>query len=502
MDRSKRSNRSDESNDSNDSHRNDHDDRSHRGNRVNRTDLTDRGSRTDRSNRRDRATRITVIGGGLAGLTAAITAAESGTAVTLYEAHHTLGGRARTAEGPYLTNEGPHALYSRGPHWAWLRRRGLLGPMASPPAREAARFRFHRGGALRRTPPFGVFRLARRPAQQAPVDTDFMTWATALAGPDTARAAAHFAAVALFHDDPGSLSAAFVQERLRRAAALPPEARYPVGGWGQLTDRMAGHAWNLGVRIETAVRIDSLDALPERGPVIVATSLSAARRLLRDDGLRWTGGRTALLDLAVRARGGDPFIVSDLDAPGWLERFTAQDPSLAPAGHELLQGQFPVGPGESAAAGIARAERLLDLGFPGWRGRTVWRREALATGRTGAVDLPGTTWRDRPRIDRGDGVYLAGDEVAAPGVLSEVSFNSGIAAASLALKQLEQRAPDRRGREQQKPEQRGRERQWPEERRPEQQKPEQPGPEQRGPGQRGPGQRKGVGPAGVDLKHA
>ena len=44
--------------------------------------------------------RITVVGGGFAGLTAAITAAEAGAKVTVYEAHHTLGGRARTAEGP------------------------------------------------------------------------------------------------------------------------------------------------------------------------------------------------------------------------------------------------------------------------------------------------------------------------------------------------------------------------------------------------------------------
>ncbi|ODA75573.1 hypothetical protein APS67_000136 [Streptomyces sp. AVP053U2] len=51
--------------------------------------------------------RITVLGGGFAGLTAAITAAEAGAQVTLHEAHHTLGGRARTAEGPYRTNGGP-----------------------------------------------------------------------------------------------------------------------------------------------------------------------------------------------------------------------------------------------------------------------------------------------------------------------------------------------------------------------------------------------------------
>ncbi|RDG38570.1 NAD(P)-binding protein [Streptomyces corynorhini] len=385
----------------------------------------------------DASPRVTVVGGGLAGLAAAITAAESGVPVTLYEGHRALGGRARTSEGPYLTNEGPHALYRQGPHWAWLRRRGLLGPMAGSPPRELPRIRFHRGGVLRRTPPPGLFALSLRGVGRAPVDVDFMTWATATAGRETARAAAHYVAVALFHHDPGALSAAFVQERLRRAAALPPEARFPVGGWGRLVDRMAGRATELGVRVETSTRID---VLPEHSaqdaPVIVATSLEAARRLLGDDGLTWTGGRTALLDLALRTDGHGPLFVSDLDAPGWLERFTAHDPTLAPAGEQLFQGQFPLGPGQSRAEGVARGEHLLDLGFPGWRERVVWRCESLATGRTGAVDPPGTTWRDRPRIDRGDGVYLAGDQVAAPGVLSEVSFNSGIEAATLAVRRL------------------------------------------------------------------
>ncbi|MFF8845722.1 FAD-dependent oxidoreductase [Streptomyces sp. NPDC015127] len=375
---------------------------------------------------------ITVVGGGFAGLTAAITAAESGARVALYEAHHTLGGRARTTEGPYRTNDGPHALYNRGPHWTWLKQRGLLGPMAALPPREGARFRFRRGGALRRTPPLALLKIARRPAAEAPVDTDFLSWATRVAGEEGARATAHFMGVALFHHDPGSLSAAFVQERLRRTTALPPEAHYPRGGWGQVVDRMAARAWDLGVRIETTSRVD---ALPERhGPVIVATSLDAARRLLGDDSLRWTSGRTTLVDLALRSRRGDPFVVSDLDAPGWLERFTAQDRSLAPEGQSLLQAQLPIAPEASKADGVAHAEALLDLGFPGWRERTAWRREALANGRTGAVDVPGTTWRDRPAIDRGDGVYLAGDQVAAPGLLSEVAFNSGLEAASLALR--------------------------------------------------------------------
>lgn len=283
--------------------------------------------------------RLTVIGGGFAGLTAAIAAAEAGVKVTLHEAHHTLGGRARTAQEPYRTNEGPHALYDGGPHWTWLKRRDLIGPLAPLPSLEGARLRLRHRGVLRRTPPFAMLKLLRRGARRAPLDADFLTWATGLAGEEGARAAAHYCAVAFFHHDPGALSAAFVQERLRRATKLPPEAHYPRGGWGALVDRMAARAWNLGVRMETLSRVDML---PTGSPVIVATSLDAARRLLGDDSLTWPSGRTALIDLAVRGRRGNALAVSDLEAPGWIERFTAQDRTLAPAGEQLIQGQVPI----------------------------------------------------------------------------------------------------------------------------------------------------------------
>jgi succinate dehydrogenase/fumarate reductase flavoprotein subunit len=59
--------------------------------------------------------RITVIGGGLAGLTAAVTAAEEGSRCIGEEAHSPRGGEVRTAKGPYRTNDGPHALYCCAP---------------------------------------------------------------------------------------------------------------------------------------------------------------------------------------------------------------------------------------------------------------------------------------------------------------------------------------------------------------------------------------------------
>ncbi len=63
---------------------------------------------------------------------------------------------------------------------------------------------------------------------------------------------------------------------------------------------------------------------------------------------------------------------------------------------------------------------------PGWRDCTKFTRTAIANGRTGAVDLPGQTWRDRPAIDRGDNIYLAGDMVAAPGMRGEIFINSAV----------------------------------------------------------------------------
>ena len=60
---------------------------------------------------------------------------------------------------------------------------------------------------------------------------------------------------------------------------------------------------------------------------------------------------------------------------------------------------------------------------------------------SGALDMPGTTWRDRPAVDRGDGVFLAGDMVAADGLLAEVSWASALEASRLALQALNTMRP-------------------------------------------------------------
>src|SRR5688500_9803340 len=58
---------------------------------------------------------VAVVGGGMAGLTAACFLARGGAKVTIFEKAPTVGGRAATREsGGFLFNRGIHALYTGG----------------------------------------------------------------------------------------------------------------------------------------------------------------------------------------------------------------------------------------------------------------------------------------------------------------------------------------------------------------------------------------------------
>ncbi len=378
---------------------------------------------------------ITVTGGGLAGLTAAITCAEAGAKVRLFDAHETLGGRARSTDGSYKANLGPHAIYAGGTLWEWLSSRNLMPALARP---LLTGVRFHHGGAVHRTPPLSLIPPGLRlRGRAAPVDQDFRSWVTDHADEDTASLLSSLAGVYTFYHDPGELSAAFVWERTQRLLLSPrPPARFIVGGWTTLVEALERRARELEVEIVTGERVD---ALPEP-PVIIALELCDARKLLGDDTLQWASGRTVCVDLGLREKHGDPWIVSDLEAAGWVERYTAQDSSLAPAGEQLVQAQMPIRPAESVDQTDQRLEQLLDASFEDWRPRVTWRRRQVMDGRSGALDLPGTTWRDRPAVDRGEGIFLCGDQVAAPGCLAEVSFASAIEAGTRAIEHTKQRA--------------------------------------------------------------
>jgi len=79
-------------------------------------------------------TDVVVVGGGLAGLTAATLAARQGRRVQLFEKAGEVGGRATTQlKDGFAFNIGPHALYRGSAGMRILRDLGIV-PQGSPPA--------------------------------------------------------------------------------------------------------------------------------------------------------------------------------------------------------------------------------------------------------------------------------------------------------------------------------------------------------------------------------
>ncbi len=379
--------------------------------------------------------RITVIGGGLGGLTAAIASAEAGAQVSLYEAHNTLGGRGRGTSAPYVVHEGAHVFYADGPHYTWLKKHGFVKGLGWPSATAAAKVGFRVDGRIRRTPPVRMLGAQSHRWLKAPVDTDFHSWASDKWGEVTATQMANAISVVTYDANTGDLSAAFVWDLFERVLGpRTPAVRWVRGGWQTTVDRMVTHATELGVSIETGTRVDRL---PTDGPVILATDLASARILLGDTSLTWHTGTTALLDIAVTSNRKDRNLVFDLDEGGFHECYTMQDDTVAPAGESLFQLQMPLRDKESRDDAQARLAGFADMIVPGWRDRNTFHRTSTAKGRTGALDRPGQTWRDRPTIDRGAGVYLVGDMVAAPGMRGEIAINSAIIAAAAATADLD-----------------------------------------------------------------
>ncbi|MEU9558168.1 hypothetical protein [Streptomyces fumanus] len=135
----------------------------------------------------------------------------------------------------------------------------------------------------------------------------------------------------------------------------------------------------------------------------------------------------------------DRTLVFDLDEGGFHEGSPWPAPPPRPRARRCTSRGCPYAAGIPAREAARRLERFADQVLPGWRNRATFHRTSTAGNRTGADDPPGSTWRDRPSIDRGEGLRLAGDMVAAPGTRGGIPINSALRAVRSAVTGLRPR---------------------------------------------------------------
>jgi len=414
---------------------------------------------------------VAVVGGGLAGLTAALYAARDGAVVTAYERVSEAGGRARTRDASgFRFNLGPHALYRQAEGAEVLADLDLEPDGAVPPLAGAGA---RRGGRLHALPSGFVTLLTTgllRPAEKL----EAARFLAALPRLDPSRFADHSLAEVLAselrHERVRELAAALV--RLSSYAHAPTlhggdaalaqlqrafsgGVLYLHGGWQRLVAALERRAADLGVRIHLGAAVRGVRAVPGgfavEGPegdagrrydaVVLAVPPAECERLLAGEGAAHAAVRSAVASLVpVRAASLELGLsrlprprcgfVLGIDEPTYFSVHSSTA-RLAPEGGALIHCTRYLAPDEAPARDVLEKEleAVVDQAQPGWRDAVVERSLAgdltvahTLAPRGGLAARPGVCLPGTP------GLYLAGDWVGSEGMLADAAFASGRAA--------------------------------------------------------------------------
>lgn len=397
-------------------------------------------------------TDVAVIGGGLAGLTAAAFAARGGASVTVLDARTTIGGRARTTliDGFHF-NEGPHALYRAGAATAALKELGIVPKGGIPPLMNS---KFSIDGRLTPFPGATASRQLLAMLTRLPADRRDPAWSRVAADEwlgarfsnDVARAVARtFVRLTTYVADMSTIAADSVIEQM---AAGSRGVLYLDRGWSQLvaaleattvrrggvvvggSKALAATADGDGWQIQTA----------DEGGVFAKSVICAsggaddAARLFGDASER-LGERAATarpvvaacLDLGLAAQAGRTRSVLGVDRPSYA---IAHTPSadLADNGGDVLHVMtYEPAVDDRGQAGVTELEVIADEAAPGWRTRELARQ--VGRRRVVAFDRPhpseGLAGRQPVELSELPGAFVAGDWVGAEGMLGSASIASG-----------------------------------------------------------------------------
>jgi phytoene dehydrogenase-like protein len=377
----------------------------------------------------------TVIGGGLAGLTAANALADHANKVTLLEQSACLGGRARTQlENGYSVNLGPHALYRGGQAARTFGEWNIPFSGSAPPTASRAYFvrgdRFYPMVTNLRTLLATALFTFREKMEVAKL---LRLLAAAQAKPSESMAAhvRQFAAtitqISTFAIDLEHLNAQMALRQI--ASALKYSVLYLDGGWQTLVDGLVKRAQSLGVDIRCGESAQSLDSIDAAG-IVLAVGPDAIETLT---GIPVPAGhpvRMASLDLGLEGMPEDsPNVAFAVDRPIYFATHSASA-RLAPQGGRMVHVAKYLGrSAQDPKAVRAELEEFATLAMPRWRQHTKFVR--FLPELTVTSMMPTATPRPKGNFLGIDRVAAAGDWVGSEGMLADAAVTSALAAARL-----------------------------------------------------------------------
>lgn len=419
-----------------------------------------------------------VIGGGLAGLTAAALVARAGRSVVVLERTSHLGGRAAThvRDGIHF-NLGAHALYCHGhafrlltdlrvaftgripsPKRALLvdgdvqypRPTGLASLLKSRLLTLREKWRFFR--LLTRFPRIDTRELDRTPLRD---------WIERTAGQGRlAKVLRAMTRVSTYTDDPVRASAGAAIDQIR--LGLAGNVWYLDGGWQTIVNGLRARAVERGADVCTglrakavdcdedgvAVRLDGGTVLRARTAILATGPDEAAGLLQLPNGAplsQWAMNRVPVrascLDVALRKlpRPDNGFALG-LDRPLYYSLHSASA-RFAPDGVAVIHVMKYLGADHPTPAVEEELERFLEQLQPGWQKHVVARRflpGMIAAHALARADEGGLAGRPPTAVAERPNAFLAGDWVGGRGMLADASAASAEEAAGLALAALTQ----------------------------------------------------------------
>jgi phytoene dehydrogenase-like protein len=426
-------------------------------------------------------TDVVVVGGGLAGLTAACYLARAGKQVTLIEQAKTLGGRATShAYDRFIFNRGIHALYSGGtasevlaelgvtfsgnsPKNVWLLQKGKLHLSPGTPFVLLTSQLFGFADKLELVKVLGGLPKLNAHALR---DTSVKEWLESKTKRQKVRAFLSSLATTFVYTTALDLvSVEVFIDKLQRSLKHP--VIYLDGGWHTLVEGLRGVAEKDGVMIQTGKGVEAVEYQGEAGrgvrlhdgtrinanAVILATRPRDAAKLLDHPALQSVVRelipvQVACLDVALRHLPQPKYgIVQDGERPLFMSAQSLAS-KVAPEGGALVYTFKQLDPRTATDPedDEKELESLLDAAQPGWRDVLVKRQfmpRIEAVGALPSAKTGGFSGRPAVNVPGFNNLYLAGDWVGDRGFLADACFSSAKQAAQAIVNQTQAHAASR-----------------------------------------------------------